>query len=329
MNTKDKVLKALEENREEYVSGEALASLLDISRNGIWKAIQALKEEGYLIEGVTNKGYMLKQETDIISSSGIKKYLTKDKDLFRIEIFDELKSTNDYLKTGDYGEGTVVIAKRQLEGKGRLGRSFYSPSDTGLYLSVLLKPDMEVSEATLITALASVCVLETIEELTGEEAAIKWVNDIFFKGKKVSGILTEASMDLENNRLRYVVLGVGVNLTCPKGGFPKDVCETGGWIFDNENRPNDLKNRFTAILLKKIFYYYNRLSLKEYMNKYSEKSMVIGEMVSIYKAGELTGTGKALRIDDKAGLVVLRDNGREEILRSGEVSVRRMEGLGE
>ena len=83
MNTKDKVLKALEENREEYVSGEALASLLDISRNGIWKAIQALKEEGYLIEGVTNKGYMLKQETDIISSSGIKKYLTKDKDLFR------------------------------------------------------------------------------------------------------------------------------------------------------------------------------------------------------------------------------------------------------
>lgn len=327
MNTKNKVLKALEENREEYVSGEALASLLEVSRNSVWKAIKVLKEEGYLIEGVTNKGYMLKEETDIISSSGIKKYLGDHKDFFDIRIFDELPSTNDYLKAGDFKEGTVVIAKRQIKGKGRLGRSFYSPSDTGLYLSLLLKPDMEVSEATLLTALASVCVVETIEELTGDTALIKWVNDVFFKGKKVSGILTEASMDLENNRLSYVVLGIGVNLTYPEGDFPQDVRESAGPIF-LEDTPKDLKNRFVALLLLKILYYCNRLSLKEFMDTYREKSMVIGEDVLIFKAGELKGTGKALRIDDEAGLVVLRENGLEEVLNSGEISVRRTEDRG-
>ena len=327
MNTKDMVLKILEENREEYVSGEALASLLDISRNGIWKAIKTLKDEGYLIEGVPSKGYMLKQETDIISSSGIKKYLSADKDFFDIKIFDELKSTNDYLKTGDFKEGTVAIAKKQLKGKGRLGRSFYSPSDTGLYLSVLLKPDMEVSEAAIITALASVCVVETIEELTGERAFIKWVNDVFFKDKKVSGILTEASMDLENNRLSYVILGIGVNLIYPEDGFPLEAKESAGAVF-SKDVPYDLKNRFAAILLMKILYHYKRIFLKEYMEKYRQRSMVLGKTVSIYKAGEFKGTGRALRIDDKAGLVVLRENGREEVLNSGEVSVRRTEGIG-
>ena len=222
-NTKSQVLELLTENSGKFFSGEEIATELGVSRNAVWKAVNSLKFEGYKIEAVKNKGYALSSTTDVISVKGIKKYLKSDLD---IEVYKEVTSTNTMLKErGSQGakEGQVIIANMQTAGRGRIGRTFHSPSDTGIYMSILLRPtDLIPQDAVKITTLAAVCACEAIENVSGKSAAIKWVNDIFMDGLKVCGILTEAAMSLESGNLDYVVLGIGLNAYEPEGGFPEE-----------------------------------------------------------------------------------------------------------
>ena len=247
MSTKEKLLTLLESRRGEYLSGEEIASVLSLSRASVWKAVSALRKEGYAIQAVTNRGYCLNPNTDILFAPGIRGYL--DWEVPDLTVLPEAQSTNDLLRQrAQEGapEGTVLLALSQSAGRGRSGREFFSPPDTGLYFSVLLRPEPG-RNAQSITTMAAAAMCRTLETMGADRPGIKWVNDLFVRGRKVCGILTEGAFSLEEGRLQYAVLGVGLNLYAPAGGFPEPLADIAGPAFD---RPlPDLKNRLAAEFL--------------------------------------------------------------------------------
>lgn len=322
MAVKDKVLRDLENNREKYISGEVLAGSLGVTRNAVWKAIKSLQGQGYEILGVPNKGYMLKATSDVISTQGIEKYIGTQEGVFEIEVYKRLPSTNDLLKNSNSKEGRVIVAEEQTAGKGRLGRSFYSPKGTGVYFSLLLTPTIPIDEATAITAAAAVAVAEAMEKFTGDNVEIKWVNDIFIKGKKVCGILTEGVFDIENRRLGQVILGIGINLTTPNEGFPGDLSALAGSVFKEGESPRDSRNLLVAEILLGFWSYYKNLGVKSFLSGYRQRSMVTGKDILILRGQDTPKKAKALDIDENFHLIVETEDGGVEHLSSGEVSIR-------
>lgn len=226
MLIKGKVLKILEENKGKNISGEEIAKKLNISRTSIWKAINALRSEGYTINAVTNKGYSLATNTDFISKEGISLYLNNEYSNIDIYTYKLVSSTNDVAKTlalNGAKHGTVIISEEQSAGKGRLGRVFYSPANTGIYMSIILRPNLTAMDSVLITTSASVAICNAIQKVTGIECQIKWINDIYLNNKKVGGILTEASTNFESGTIDYLILGIGLNFNKPKESFPKEL----------------------------------------------------------------------------------------------------------
>jgi len=322
MAVKDRVLKELEYNRGKYISGEELAGSLGVSRNSVWKAVKNLQDQGYEILGVPNKGYSLNEISDVISAQGIEKYLESQEGTFDIEVHKQVISTNDLLKNSKAKEGRVIVAQEQTGGKGRLGRSFYSPKDTGIYFSLLLNPTIPIDEATGITAAAAVAVAEAMEKLTGQDVQIKWVNDIYINGKKVCGILTEGVFDMENRRLGQVILGIGINLRAPLGGFPEDLSPLAGGVFKEGEAPKDSKNLLIAEVLLRFWSYYKNLQAKSFLVGYRQRSMVTGKDILILRGQEPPRRAKALDIDENFHLIVEIEDGELEHLSSGEVSIR-------
>ncbi len=261
--------------------------------------------------------------TDVLLSQGISGFLCESlKEKIRPEFVHETESTNTIIKKrASQGEceGLFVVAGQQTGGRGRLGRSFFSPGDTGLYMSLLLKPDLKPEDAVLITTAAAVSVCEALEATGVENPQIKWVNDIFVKNKKVCGILTEASFNPEKGALDYVVLGVGINVYQPKGGFPEDIKDIAGAVFSREQE--NLRNRIAAEFLNSFMVYYGNISEKTHCSEYAKRNFVIGNNINVIKNGEKT-PAKALRIDDNCALLVEYANGERAILNSGEISIR-------
>ncbi len=305
-----------------FISGEALAKRLSVSRSAIGKAVNALRVEGYEIQAVTNRGYMLVDGADILSAQGIKNFLRTD--FYSLEIKKSVTSTNDAAKAAaaeNRGEGFTVIAESQTAGRGRLGRKFCSPRGTGLYMSILLRPRVPVEMSLFITTAAAVAVAEAIESVSGETAGIKWVNDVFVSGKKVCGILTEGAMDVENGKLQYAVVGIGVNVREPEGGFPEDVRQVAGAVFEKECPPW-LRCRLAAGILDNFYSYYRHLEEKPYFAEYKRRSIVLGKNVLIQDRSGGSDTALALDIDENCGLVVKTQSGEIKTLSTGEVSVR-------
>lgn len=324
MSVKNLVLEILENNKGTAVSGEQIAEKLSVSRNSVWKAINSLRLDGYQIEAVTNCGYTLLNSSDIVSSVAIKKYLKVPVDL---EVFETIDSTNDYLKTlANKGakEGKVVVSKEQTAGKGRIGRNFYSPNNTGVYFSLLLNPQISAEGSVLITTCAAVAVAEAVDKLSGKTSKIKWVNDIFINNKKVCGILTEASLDFETSGLQYAVLGIGINVLEPKNGFPNDIKDVAGAVFTKDNYVPDAKSKLIAEIINNFFRYYNNLENKEFLSKYKEKSMLTGKDVYLLRKNSRI-KAKVIEITDNCGLKIKYDDGSIDVLTSGEVSVRSTE----
>ena len=196
--TREDLLAILWQSADAYISGEELAKRLAVSRTAVWKAVGQLRRDGYRIESVPNRGYRLLSDSDVLSEEGIRRHLQHQE--LQLQVYRTITSTNTVLKTlaaQNAPAGLALVAGEQTAGRGRLGRSFYSPADSGLYLSLLLRPHMSAVQATHLTACAAVAAAETIEELSGRPAQIKWVNDILVNGRKVCGILTEASIDCE------------------------------------------------------------------------------------------------------------------------------------
>lgn len=323
MTTKESILALFEEQKGTYFSGEEIAEKLSVSRAAIWKAVKSLRKDGYVIDAVRNKGYCLSVETDILSVQGIKKYLDLEYQNLDIRVLAEVDSTNAAVREqAEAGteEGCVVIANSQLNGKGRLQRNFYSPADTGIYMSLLLRPEGITSEqAAKITTMAAVAVCETVEKIAGKEAGIKWVNDIYMDGKKVSGILTEASLSMESGSVQYVILGIGMNVYPPEGDFPPQIRGIAGAIF--ENRKNDGKNQLAANVLNHFLKLYKEQNYTGYVEKYRTKSLVIGKEIRVM-APDGDKKAVALDINENCHLIVQYENGKTETLSAGEISIR-------
>lgn len=318
MSVKSEILQLLIDADGEFISGQTLGEKLFCSRNAVWKAINSLKGDGYDIKAVTNKGYALCG--DILSEVGINQYLNYN---LKLDIRSQVTSTNDILKSAaenGAGEGTVIIANEQVKGKGRLGRSFFSPQ-SGVYMSILLKPTMMAEDSLMITTCAAVAVCEAIEAVCDKKCGIKWVNDIFIDGLKVCGILTEASVDFETGGLQYAVLGIGINIANPPDEFPEELKGIAGALFDEMPQNADIKNRLCAELLNSFFKYYSHLARRDFMAEYKRRSILIGKEINIIRRDSkipATVTG----IDDSARLLVRYDDGTSGVISTGEVSVR-------
>ncbi len=259
---------------------------------------------------------------DIITSNGIKSFSDeKLKNKINIEIEKIVTSTNSTVKAlGAKGEkeGYLLISESQTSGRGRLGRNFYSPEGTGVYMSLLLRPKITPENTTLITTAAAVSVCNALERLGVASPEIKWVNDIFVNGKKVCGILTEGSIN-GNGKTEFAVLGVGVNIYTPKGGFPKELESIANGIFSEEKE--NLRNKFIAYFIESFYSFYENLTLREFITEYEQRCFVIGEKVSFMRNNELV-KAKAIGIDENCGLKVITEDGRETVLSSGEVSLQ-------
>lgn len=337
MGTRDEMLKYLEKKRGEYVSGADLARELGVSGTAIWKAARKLKADGYMIEAVTNKGYRLSPDSDILSAEAIHNYLVQGQDLSadmpHIEVFHTIDSTNNVCRSkaveGE-ADGYIAAAANQTAGRGRRGRSFFSPDDTGLYLSILLRPSGYTAQQALrFTTMAAVAVCEAIEEVSGSKAEIKWVNDIFMNDHKVCGILTEASFDLESGSLDYAIVGIGINVFEPEGGFPEEIKDIAGAVFGPYDRNAmpipDIRSRLAAALIRRFMFYYHgamKSSSLSYIEEYKRRCFVIGRNINVIMAGKAPVRAKALDIDNECGLLVRYEDGTEEVLSSGEISIR-------
>lgn len=323
LSTKEQLLTLFENNKGTYLSGEEIAEKLSVSRSAVWKAVKGLRNEGYSIDAVTNKGYSLSVKTDILSVQGIQKYLKPICSNLNIEVLPSLDSTNNFAREKavlGMPEGYVVIANTQTNGKGRKGREFFSPSNTGIYMSLVLRPShCSLKQATKLTTMAAVAVCEAIEIVSNEKAQIKWVNDVYVKGKKVCGILTEASLGLEDNFLEYAIIGIGVNVSMPIDGFPKEIQNIAGAVF--ENAQNDGKNRIAAEILNRFMSYYMVLPKANYIEEYRSRNFVIGKEILVNLSDEQK-KAVALNIDDEFHLIVKYDNNKTETLSSGEISIR-------
>ena len=258
-----------------------------------------------------------------MTSSGILNHLPEDlKQTFKFHIFDEVDSTNTLLR--NYAEnaaleGTVIIASSQTAGRGRKGRSFISPDGTGIYMSLLLRPPLHISEATIITAAAASATAIAIETLTTHTPKIKWVNDIIIDGKKVCGILTEASIDAKSGNIDYAILGIGINVYTPTEGFEKEIQDIAGSIY--EHPQEDLKNRLVASILAEFMSYYSNLDKRFFLDDYTTRSCVIGREINVISAYCIK-KATAVDIDKNCRLGVKYPNGSTEYLSSGEISIK-------
>ena len=323
--TKDAILELLWQNADSYVSGAELAKRLGVSRTAVWKAIEQLRDDGYAIDSVTNKGHRLSSGSDVLSESGVRKHLKTGG--LNLQVYPSISSTNTVLKgmaEEGAGEGLCLIAGEQTAGRGRRGRSFYSPPNSGIYMSILLRPAMQAVDATSITACAAVAVAEAIESLAPMEAGIMWVNDIYVDGRKVCGILTEASLDCESGQVNYLIVGIGINTRVPDAYFPEELRNIAGSAFGDKPIP-ELRCRLAAGVLDRLMQYYEKLADKAWFEEYRRRSLVLGKPVNILSPGREPEKAEALDLDGDFALIVRTEAGELRRLNSGEVSIRQRE----
>lgn len=317
MSLKDDVLLSLTKSGN-FVSGQTLANRLGVSRSAVWKAVGQLSSDGYEIEAVTNKGYRLVSGTDEITESEIRRHLALFPDI-PIHFYDTLDSTNKKAKlfaSDGAPHGTLVVCETQSAGRGRLGRSFYSPRGSGIYMTIIIRPKALLENAPLITTAASVAVAKGVRELCGRDAVIKWVNDVYISGKKICGILTEAVTDVETGTVESAVVGIGINFY--PNSFPEELKDAASSVF--EEKAPVTRSELIAYITDEFLRIISRLPDSSYMDTYRKLSMVIGQRVVCTRGGAKF-EGLVLDVDSLGGLVI-DTGGRVETLRSGEISLR-------
>ena len=323
MTTKEKLLALLENSKGTFFSGEEIARTLQVSRAAVWKAVNALREDGYTIDAATNKGYRLSPDSDILSPQGIRRFLKPEYRDLDLTVLPTAPSTNALVREkANQGrpEGCVIVACEQTDGRGRYGRQFFSPVDSGVYLSLLLRPTAySPQQATCLTAAAAAAMCQAIEAVTGQQPGIKWVNDIFLHGKKVCGILTEAAVGLETGTLNYMVLGAGVNLYPPAEGFPEEIQSIAGSVL--ERSCPEAKNRLVGEFLNRFWDFYSHPECRAYLEDYRARSLAIGRNVTVLSAGKAV-SAYAYGIDDDFRLLVRYENGDTEALSYGEIRIQ-------
>ncbi len=319
MGIKDQLLDILEHNREHYISGQELAERLSVSRNAIWKNIKKLQEEGHSIIGINNKGYRLDILSDMITKQGIRMYLLPQNDKYNILVYDTVDSTNNYGKkliSNGSKEETIIIANEQTKGRGRMGREFFSPANTGVYMSFVIFPNRHVSLLGTLTTKVCVAICRVIETIKDCKAEIKWVNDIYVDKKKVCGILTEAVTDFESGTVEAIVIGIGLNVSTNSRDFPDELSLVAGSI----NPLSVSRNAIVAKIINEVMAIYIDGDDKLLMEEYRGRCFLIDKEITYYRNG-VSCTGKAVDINEMGNLVIEKENGEIDILNSGEVTL--------
>ena len=233
-------------------------------------------------------------------------------------------STNDLLKAmaeAGAGEGTVLVAGEQTRGKGRLGRSFTSAAGKGVYLSALLRPQLPPERLLPLMGFTAEAMGRAVRRVAGAEAGIKWVNDVFCRGKKVCGILTEASLDLESGGLQYAIVGIGVNLYPPAGGFPEELADIMGSVYTEKPRGYECRSRLAGSILNHFFRFYQNIADKPFFEDYRKRSFLLGQEIEVLERGQVR-RALALDLEPDFSLRVREADGTERVLSSGEVRAR-------
>lgn len=326
IDMKDKVLQILRET-DGFISGQEICNRLSVSRTAVWKAIKQLRDEGYGIEAVNNKGYRLGEAPDVISEQELRSLFHTEWLGSRILYFDSIDSTNNELKRqaeSGVHHGLLAVAEEQTAGRGRRGHTWVSPPGTGIWFSVLLKPDIAPDKASMLTLVAAMAVSRAIKEVTGLESQIKWPNDIVVNKKKVCGMLTELSAEM--SCINYVVIGIGINANMKE--FPEDIKETASSLYIESGR--QVKRAAVIEAVARYFekYYAEFIKagdLSTIMDEYNEMLANAGKQVRII-TNDSEQIYTAIGINPQGGLVVKDDKGEMSEIRSGEVSVRGLYG---
>lgn len=316
------ILKYLKEKENEFISGEDISNRLSITRASVWKHIKALKEEGYEIDSISRRGYRLVNSPDILTYEEVEPLLTTKEIGRKIIYYKTIDSTNSECKriSGEEKEGTVIISEEQSKGRGRLGRAWVSPSYKGIFMSILLKPDIDMAEAPKITGIGAAAVFSGLKEM-GIDSKIKWPNDLTINGKKICGILTEMSGEI--NKINYIVLGIGINVNLESEDIPTELIEVATSIKIEEGI-NIKRKTLLAYILNKFEELYEEFlsgNNSKTVNICRENSTIIGKEINVIKNGDLI-RAKALDIDEEGALIVKYENGNIAKVISGEVSIR-------
>lgn len=325
--TRDAVLAILRQNKG-YVSGEKISSLLGISRAAVNTAVKTLRAEGYEILSATNKGYCLGEVPDLLTADEVGVWLPEDR-MATVYCMESVDSTNNYIRDMAFHgapDGQIVIANEQTGGRGRRGRTFESPKDSGIYLSMLFRPQSLPSDMPAITAWTAVAVNNAIESVCGIRCGIKWVNDLLLNHRKVCGILTEMSIESESGHVEHVIIGIGLNVNETSSDFPEELRNIVTSVAA-ETGQNVCRAQLAAELVKQL----DRMRSMwphagaEYWKAYCTDDITAGQEITVVSGTE-EKPGTALAITDDFALRVAYTDGSEEVLSSGEVSIRGLYG---
>ncbi len=326
MTTDAQILSALRTAEGGPVSGAELSQRLGISRAAIWARIDELRRLGYDIEAGPHFGYRLRNSPDVLHADDLLARLGRTKVIGRdIRVFHETTSTNDVvdkLARDGVSEGAVVFAESQTKGRGRLGRQWISPAGQGLWFSVLLRPELRPQDATQLTVAAAVAHIRAIKSETGLEPEIKWPNDILISGKKVAGILTELSGELD--RIRYVIAGVGVDVNLAASDFPTDLRKTATSLRIEAGRAIG-RPELAAALLRALDETYAELTAGRFAavaDEWEANCSTIGRAVVI-RTGERRIQGQAESLDEHGSLLLRTEHGHLERVTGGDVTLEK------
>jgi BirA family biotin operon repressor/biotin-[acetyl-CoA-carboxylase] ligase len=353
-STKEHILAELQRAPGQIVSGERLAALCGVSRTAVWKAIAALKTDGCPVISAANKGYSIDPAADLLSSAGINALLTErmaDRNV-TVTVFNEIDSTNSYVRRLIADAGTLIdadgnlsaqgkklhravyIADRQTAGRGRMGRPFSSPAGCGIYFSLVYCPKNGITDPARYTTGAAVAVCRTVAALFNVDCGIKWVNDVFLNEKKICGILSEGVSNLETGTVEAIVTGIGINVRPPPKGFPPEIQKIAGALTSKTPPECPSRNHIAAELIFQLLNIYENENYADTLAEYKRRSIILGKEITVFPlAGVQVHSAKtqdetpqpypatALDIDKKANLVVRTESGEIKNLSSGEVRI--------
>ena len=328
---KEKVYELLHTMPEEYISGQELSRRLGVSRAAVWKAVDSLRRDGYVIEARTGAGYRLTAVPDALVEREIRRRLSPGAGCPDLRCLEEVDSTNSYLKREALSgapHGTVAVANGQSAGRGRMTRSFQSPPGKGVYLSILLRPHLPPMDLMGVTGMTAVAVCGAVERAAGVRPGIKWTNDLVLNGRKICGILTEMALETESGLTQSLVIGAGVNVSHTPEDFGPEVSRMATSLAQEGYRVS--RSALAAAMIEE----FNRLGealggdASHWVDAYRRDCVTLGRPVRLLWTDRQV-RGEALDIDEQFGLVVRLEDGSETTVRTGEVSVRGLYGYTE
>jgi BirA family biotin operon repressor/biotin-[acetyl-CoA-carboxylase] ligase len=326
---RNKVLKALLDSKGSFISGETISSSMGITRAAIWKHIKSLLHEGFIIETKPRLGYRLVRIPDILDRTALLESIDTIIMGRNLEIYDIIDSTNNRareLALADAPEGTLIVAETQLKGRGRLGRSWISPKGKGIWMSLVLRPDIPPDKAPGITTLVAVAIRRVLNQLTGLDIGIKWPNDIIVNGRKVCGILTEMHGDMD--KIYYIVVGIGINANLEESDFPAELTKTATSLYISTGQTVDRRSVIVQIMkeIENIYYQYIKYgNFEAILDECRRYSVTLNKPVIVIGRDE-EFEGFAINFDTDGSLLVKKQDGTITKVISGDVSVRGREG---